>query len=396
MIGAMKANSSSRRNLNPSRADAKPTLARRVLQWWDRHRRSLPWRAEAGQPADPYIVWLSEILLQQTNVATATPYFERFLALWPRIEDLAAASLEEVMQAFAGLGYYSRARNLHRCAGEIAQRGGVFPRTEAELRGLPGVGAYTAAAIAAIAFGEPASPVDGNIARIMTRLHAMEAPIAKARSDIAKAAAALTPSDRPGDFAQALMDIGAMICTPRNPDCAACPMRSACAAAATGEPGAYPRKETRKQRPQRAGAAFLALQSDGRLLLRTRPPHGLLGGTVELPGTPWAPDYAPDAAASGAPFAAPWRLTPGTVEQAFTHFSLRLNVYFVCLAGDAPAHDGGFWVAQKELKRIAFSSVMRKAVAHGLDFARGEQMADENGPLNRRRNGLATKRRSSP
>lgn len=394
MIGAMKAGSNANANLNPYRADAKPSPARRVLEWWDRHRRSLPWRAEAGRLADPYVVWLSEILLQQTNVATATPYFGRFLALWPRVEALAAAPLEEVMQAFAGLGYYSRARNLHRCAGEIARRGGVFPRTETELRALPGVGAYTAAAIAAIAFGEPASPVDGNIARILARLHAMEAPIARSKGAIAKAAAALTPADRPGDFAQALMDIGAAICTPRNPDCPACPLQFVCAAAATGEPNAYPRKDPARQRPQRAGAAFLALQADGSLLLRTRPPHGLLGGTVELPGTPWSLDYTPDAAASGAPFEAPWRLTPGIVEQAFTHFSLRLNVYFVRLAGAAPAPRDGFWAAQKELEGLAFSSLMRKAVAHGLAFARGER--NDEAPLNKRRNGLSTKRRSSP
>jgi A/G-specific adenine glycosylase len=390
MIGAMKA------NLAPRGAPAQsPPLARAVLAWWDRHRRTLPWRAQAGRAADPYLVWLSEILLQQTTVQAVIPYFERFRTLWPRVEDLAAAPLEEVMRAFAGLGYYSRARNLHACAREIVRRGGVFPRGEADLRALPGIGAYTAAAVAAIAFDEPCSPVDGNIARIMTRLYAIEAPIAKARGAIAKAAAALTPRDRPGDFAQALMDIGATICAPRNPDCAVCPMRSACAAFAAGEPQAYPRKAIRKARPHRKGAAFFAQAADGSILLRTRPPRGLLGGTLELPGTPWSADYAADEAASGAPFPALWRLTPGLVEQVFTHFSLALNIYLVRLAGVPLAQDGCFWMARDEIEGAALSSLMRKAVAHGLSFADDEQTDRQTEPLNRRRNGLSTKTRSA-
>ncbi len=384
-------------SLNPRRPDAKPwETSRRVLDWWDRHRRSLPWRAAPGQPADPYRVWLSEILLQQTTVRTALPYFERFAALWPRVEDLAAASLDDVMRAFAGLGYYSRARNMHACAREIARRGGAFPQGEAELRALPGVGAYTAAAIAAIAFDRHASPVDGNIARIMTRLRAIDAPIARARGAIAAAAAALTPADRPGDFAQALMDIGATICLPRNPDCPACPLRPACAGAATGQPQAYPRKESRKARPQRRGAAFFAQASDGSILLRVRPPEGLLGGTVELPGTPWSVDFAPDEAESAAPFPAPWRLAPGPVEQAFTHFSLRLNVYVAHLPGKPPAHDGCFWVARREIARLALSSLMRKAVAHALMFARDGQDAPEARRVSTRRNGPSTKGPSWP
>ena len=390
MVGAMKF------SLDPHRPDAKPIeTSRRVLDWWDRHRRSFPWRAGPGEPADPYRVWLSEVLLQQTSAQTAIPYFERFATLWPRVEDLAAAPLEEVMRAFAGLGYYSRARNMHACAREIARRGGAFPQGEAELRALPGVGAYTAAAVAAIAFNRIASPVDGNIARIMTRLSAIDAPIAKARGAIAAAAAALTPADRPGDFAQALMDIGATICAPRNPDCPACPLRPACAGAATGQPQAYPRKERRKPRPRRQGAAFFAQASDGSILLRARPPEGLLGGTVELPGTPWSVDFAPDEAASGAPFPAPWRLAPGAVEQAFTHFSLRLSVYVACLPGNPPAHDGCFWVARQEIERAALSSVMRKAVAHALIFAR-RQETPEARRFSKRRNGPSTKRPSSP
>jgi A/G-specific adenine glycosylase len=357
-------------NLDSLASAAKPPqVARQVLAWWDRCRRTLPWRAKPGESADPYRVWLSEILLQQTTVQAVIPYFERFATLWPRVEDLAAAPLEEVMRAFAGLGYYSRARNMHACAQEVARRGGGFPAREAELRALPGIGAYTAAAVAAIAFNQAASPVDGNIARIMTRLYAIDAPIAKAGRAIAAAAAALTPADRPGDFAQALMDIGATVCTPRNPDCPGCPMQFACAAAASGEPQAYPRKAPRKTRPQRRGAAFLAQAANGAILLRTRPPEGLLGSTVELPGTPWSADFSADEAARGAPFPAAWRLTPGIVEQAFTHFLLQLNVYVVRLRDNPPAKDGCFWVALDALEGVAFSSVMRKAVAHGLKFA---------------------------
>ncbi len=315
--------------------------------------------------------------MQQTTVPAATPYFERFAARWPRVEDLAAASLEEVMRAFAGLGYYSRARNMHACAIEIARRGGAFPTTEASLRALPGIGAYTAAAIAAIAFDEQAAPVDGNIARIVARLEAIEPPIAKARGAIAKAAAALTPAERPGDFAQGLMDLGATICTPRNPDCPNCPLEGACAAAATGDPEAYPRKAPRKPRPHRRGAAFFAEGPDRRILLRTRPAKGLLGATVELPGTPWSADFAADEAARGAPFAARWRLTPGVVEQVFTHFSLALSVYVARLEGAPPLEDGCFWAAPHELEGTAFSSIMRKAVAHARRYISGEETAPQ-------------------
>ena len=251
------------------------------------HRRALPWRAAPGETPDPYRVWLSEVLLQQTTARAAAPYYQTFIAKWPRVEDLAAAPGEAVVSAFAGLGYYSRARNLHACASEIARRGGRFPSEEAELRALPGVGAYTAAAIAAIAFGRQTLPVDGNIARVLTRLLALEAPIAQAKGEIASAARALAPRRRAGDFAQALMDIGATICRPRNPDCASCPLAQDCAAFRTGAPEAYPRRGLAKAKPRRAGAVFFARRSDGAFLARRRPPHGLLASTVELPGTPW-------------------------------------------------------------------------------------------------------------
>jgi A/G-specific adenine glycosylase len=339
-------------------------IAARVLAWWDVARRELPWRAAPGETPDPYRVWLSEILLQQTTATAAAPYFERFVARWPRVEALAVASLDEVMAAFSGLGYYSRARNLHACAQEVARRGGRFPRSEAELRALPGVGAYTAAAVAAIAFDADAAPVDGNIARILARLHALETPVARARRAIGEAAAALTPAKRPGDFAQALMDIGALICRPRNPDCPACPLLSACAAARTGEPDAYPRRGAAKPKPLRLGAAFFARRADGAILARRRPPKGLLGGTLELPGGPWEAAERGEVASGHAPFAAAWRRLPGEVEQAFTHFTLRLTLYAADVGERAAETEGLIWIEPAKAEGAGFSSVMLKAIAH--------------------------------
>jgi A/G-specific adenine glycosylase len=338
-------------------------LARRLLAWWDAKRRDLPWRAAPGETPDPYRVWLSEVLLQQTTAAAAAPYYARFLQRWPRVEALAAASLDEVIEAFAGLGYYARARNLHACAQEIARRGGRFPDTEAGLRALPGVGAYTAAAVAAIAFGERAAAVDGNVARIMARLAALPTPPSKAHAAISAAAADLVPADRPGDFAQALMDLGATVCRPRNPDCAACPLSADCAAALAGEPESYPRRVVAKARPVRFGAAYFAFRRDGAFLARRRPPKGLLGATLELPGPPWR--TAEDGGASETrPFAAGWRRLPGEVEQVFTHFALRLSVYVAQIEAAPDEAAGLFWVAAADASGAGFSSVMSKAIAH--------------------------------
>jgi len=351
-------------SLAPRRAALKqPSLARRLLAWWDVHRRDLPWRAAPGETPDPYRVWLSEILLQQTTAAAVAPYYARFLARWPRVEALAAASLDEVIETFAGLGYYARARNLHACAEEIARRGGRFPETEAALRALPGVGAYTAAAVATIAFGEKAAAVDGNVARIMARVMALSTPWPQARTAIAAATAALVPADRPGDFAQALMDLGAMVCRPRNPACAACPLSADCAAALAGEPESYPRRAAAKTRPVRLGAAYFAFRRDGAFLARRRPPKGLLGATLELPGPAWR--TAEDGGASETrPFAARWRRLPGEVEQVFTHFVLRLSVQVAAIAA-MPADSGDlFWVFGSDANRAGFSSVMLKAIAH--------------------------------
>jgi A/G-specific adenine glycosylase len=346
-----------------SKAKRKAIVAR-TLAWWDRYRRTLPWRAEPGETPDPYRVWLSEVLLQQTTAQAATPYYQAFIAKWPKVEDLAAAPIEALMSAFAGLGYYSRARNLHACAKEITRRGRTFPSEEADLRALPGVGAYTAAAVAAIAFGRQTAPVDGNIARILARLLAVEKPIARARGELAVAARALAPSRRAGDFAQALMDIGATLCRPRNPACASCPLARDCAAFRAGAPEAYPRRAEPKAKPRRQGAVFFARRSDGAFLARRRPAHGLLASTIELPGTPWTNKGPNGELANAAPVAARWRRLPGEVEQIFTHFALSLTVYAADFEGGAPG--GCFWVAPNAVASAGFSSMMRKAVEHAL------------------------------
>lgn len=345
--------------------DDRAKIRAALLAWYDDHARVLPWRARPGTRADPYRVWLSEIMLQQTTVAHATPYFLAFTRRWPRVSDLAAAPDAEVMAAWAGLGYYARARNLLACARVVTgSHGGEFPADEAALRILPGVGAYTAAAIAAIAFGRQTAPVDGNIARVLARLIALEQPIARARGELAAAARALAPSQRAGDFAQALMDIGATLCRPRNPDCGSCPLVPDCAAFRAGTPEAYPRRAEAKARPRRQGAVFFARRSDGAFLARRRPPHGLLASTLELPGTPWTNNGPNGGFAGAAPVIARWRRLPGEVEQVFTHFALRLTVYAAEFEGGAPA--GCFWVAPDAVGAAGFSTMMRKAVEHAL------------------------------
>ena len=275
---------------------AHSTLAAKTLAWFDRHRRELPWRATPGETADPYRVWLSEILLQQTTTAGAAPYYREFLRRWPDVAALAAAPIDEVMSAFAGLGYYSRARNLHACAKAVAAAGGAFPSDEAALRALPGVGPYTAAAVAAIAFDRPATPVDGNIARIVSRLAGFSTPIAANRRAIEAFARTMTPARRAGDFAQALMDIGATICRPEGAGLPGLSAREDCRAAASGDPEAYPGRAAKKPRPEKVGAAFFAVRPNGAFLARRRPPKGLLGGTMELPGGPWRPAISPTSA----------------------------------------------------------------------------------------------------
>jgi len=265
-------------------APARPAL---LLDWYDRHRRALPWRPPAGERADPYRVWLSEIMLQQTGVKTVGPYFEKFLARWPDVEALGRASLDDVLRMWAGLGYYSRARNLHACAlAVLRDHGGVFPDTEEGLRSLPGIGPYTAAAIAAIAFGRRAMPVDGNIERVVSRLFAVEEPLPQAKPLIQELATTLLGASRAGDSAQALMDLGASICTPKKPACSLCPLNDHCAARARGDQEAFPRKAPKKTGALRRGAAFVVTRGD-ELLVRTRPEKGLLSGMTEVPTSGW-------------------------------------------------------------------------------------------------------------
>ncbi len=352
---------------------AKPdprSVAEAVLAWYDVAARALPWRQPPGIRPDPYAVWLSEIMLQQTTVKAVIPYFRKFLALWPGIADLAAADLNQVLAAWAGLGYYSRPRNLHACARAVVERhGGRFPPDEAELLALPGIGAYTAAAIASIAFDRPATAVDGNIERVVARLFAVTEPLPGAKPEIKRLAASLTPRERPGDFTQGMMDLGAGLCSPRSPSCMVCPVSAYCAAYERGIAAAIPAKAPKKERPVRYGAAFVAQRSDGAVLLRRRPPKGLLGGMLEVPSTPWtetAPD--PDALPAAAPFAAEWRRLTGTVGHTFTHFHLELEVYAAALPGNGEAPNGCTWYAAADLPHEALPSVMRKVLAHALDL----------------------------
>ncbi|MGB6907115.1 MAG: A/G-specific adenine glycosylase, partial [Methyloceanibacter sp.] len=262
--------------------------AQALLAWYERARRDLPWRAAPGVTPDPYAVWLSEIMLQQTTVKAVAPRYADFLRRWPDVNALARAELDEVLAVWAGLGYYARARNLHACARAVVERfGGRLPETEAELRTLPGIGGYTAAAIAAIAFGRSATPVDGNIERVVARLFAVTTPLPAAKPEIKALAQSLTPLSRAGDFAQALMDLGTMICTPRRPACGLCPLRPGCAGLAQGLAEVLPYRGEKAERPLRRGAAFVVLRQDGAVLLRQRPLKGLLGGMLEPPSSPW-------------------------------------------------------------------------------------------------------------
>jgi len=351
------------RATNPAKPPAASATA--LLAWYDRHRRRLPWRAENGETPDPYRVWLSEIMLQQTTVKAVAPYYARFLERWPTVADLAAESLADVLKLWAGLGYYARARNLHACARAILEKhGGRFPDTEAELLALPGIGAYTAAAVAAIAFDRKATPVDGNIERVVARLHAVEEPLPAAKPRIRALAATLTPERRPGDFAQAMMDLGATICTPKKPACALCPFSEPCIARRRGDAETFPRRSPKAEGRLRRGAAFVVTRGDGALLVRTRPDTGLLAKMTEVPTTQWSHDF--DDAAAQAPIRANWQRMPGVVTHTFTHFPLELVVYRARVATSARPPDGMRWIAASEIEGEAFPNVMRNVIAHAL------------------------------
>jgi A/G-specific adenine glycosylase len=341
-------------------------IGKKLLRWYDRHRRDLPWRARPGERPDPYAVWLSEVMLQQTTVAAVGAYFVKFKKLWPTVEDLAEAPVEAVMQAWAGLGYYSRARNLFACARKIvAEHGGIFPSDEAELRRLPGVGPYTAAAIAAIAFDRPAIVVDGNVERVMARLRALETPLPAARKAIPALVAEIAPGARPGDFAQAMMDLGATVCTLRNPACALCPLSADCVARRMGAAEKFPARAPRKPRPLRHGAVFYLRRADGAVLTRTRPPRGLLGGMEEFFGTDWGDAPAGEVLS---PMPGVELALAGEIDHVFTHFTLKLKVY----VGEAPrgkrTPEGGRWRGAQDMAAAALPSVMRKAEAQARKF----------------------------
>jgi A/G-specific adenine glycosylase len=353
-------------------SDPGTTHAEKLLSWYDRHHRELPWRvspaaAKAGKRADPYHVWLSEVMLQQTTVQAVKPYFEKFLARWPKVTDLAAAPSEDVMAAWAGLGYYARARNLKKCAEAVAsEHGGVFPDTEDGLRALPGIGDYTSAAVAAIAFNRPSAVMDGNVERVISRLFAIDAPLPGSKPAMKAKVAALTPTDRPGDFAQAMMDLGATICTPKRPACALCPFRDNCLALAEHDPERFPVKAAKKAKPVRYGAAFVAVTDDGEILLRRRIESGLLGGMTEVPTTDWTARMDGGTTPDHAPFAGDWQPS-GTIVHVFTHFELRLSVFRIRTV--AQAINGGWWEPVTNLEQQALPTVMKKAITAAIPLA---------------------------
>lgn len=344
-----------------------------LLDWYDRHHRELPWRTTPGEQAngrraDPYHVWLSEIMLQQTTVQAVKPYFQSFLQQWPSVAALAGAPVDDIMKAWAGLGYYSRARNLKKCADiVVSEHAGRFPDTEAALKTLPGIGDYTAAAIVAIAFDRHAAVVDGNIERVISRLQMIDEPVRAVKAQIRAIMADLTPSDRPGDFAQAMMDLGATICTPKRPTCSLCPIGAGCKAFRESDPERYPVKPPKRKKPVRRGAAYVAVAPDGAVLLRRREEKGLLAGMSEVPTSGWTARQDGGLGPEHAPFEAEWRST-GSIAHVFTHFELRLDVYRADVASREPPTDG-WWVPQDNLSGEALPTVMKKAIATAIGTA---------------------------
>lgn len=355
-------------------------LRARLLDWYDRCGRTLPWRirpedrARGAQP-DPYRVWLSEIMLQQTTVAAVKPYYDTFLRLFPDVKALAAAPQERVLEAWAGLGYYARARNLHACARVVAApdgpHGGRFPETEEALRALPGVGVYTAAAIAAVCSDQPTNVVDGNVERVIARVFAVDQPLPKAKPLLRDLAALLCDSalpgfERPGDYAQALMDLGATVCAPRSPDCSACPWSQACAARAQGDPQRYPLKTPKAPKPHRHGVSFVLLRDDA-VWLRRRPAKGLLAAMAEPPGTTWRDAaWSMEEAGAAAPKDCAWRRAPTPVRHVFTHFTLELEIWAAAAPEGWSGEDDGWWAPVATLENAGLPTVMRKAVEAGL------------------------------
>ncbi|MES2471960.1 MAG: A/G-specific adenine glycosylase [Pseudomonadota bacterium] len=350
----------------PTSKTKQSDLSARLLAWYDVHRRVLPWRAPAGKRGDPYRIWLSEIMLQQTTVQAVGAYYRKFLTLWPDVKALAAAKQDDVLAAWAGLGYYARARNLHAAAKVVAnEMGGKFPRTAESLRVLPGVGGYTSGAIAAIAYDERQAAMDANAERVIARLYAVDTPMPKAKTELHALCSALVP-DRAGDFAQALMDLGSAICTPKRPACPNCPWSPDCKARKLGIQEQLPVKAPKMVRPLRRGAAFVARDRSGAVLLVKRPDKGLLASMLEPPLGPWEENFPSSARAlKQAPFEAAWKKRPGIVRHGFTHFELETEVY-VAEFSKRPKFEGR-WVASDKLREVELPTVMRKIVEHALD-----------------------------
>ena len=348
----------------PAIAAPVPALRDALLAWYDRARRDLPWRALPGAAADPWAVLVSELMLQQTTVATVRARFAPFLDRFPTLASLAAAPLDDVLHAWQGLGYYRRARALHACARAVVERhGGLLPLELEALLALPGIGPYTAAAVAAIAGRREAVPVDANVERVLARMTALAVPLPSARPRLRAVAAGLAAPDRPGDFAQALMELGALVCTPRRPACLACPWRAWCRAAAEGAPELYPNRPARKERPARFAVAFLLERADGAILFRRRADAGLLAGMVELPGTPWLEDAAAAAAAAAGALPEAVTLEPlaGSVRHLFTHLDLTVTL----ARGRVAAARDGLWVPPDRFATLALPTLTKKLLRHG-------------------------------
>ncbi|MGE0109553.1 MAG: A/G-specific adenine glycosylase [Bdellovibrionales bacterium] len=332
-----------------------------LLKWYEQYHRDLPWRAALGAQPNPYHVWLSEIMLQQTIVVTVKPYFEKFINQWPCLEDLAQANIEDILRFWAGLGYYRRAHLLHKCAGEVmALHGGRFPEDEAALLQLSGIGPYTAAAITAIAFGKRANVVDGNVERVMARLFTVQEALPKAKPILKRHAASMLPSERYGDYAQALMDLGAMICTPRSPKCDLCPWKRMCQAHKEGHAEAYPHRAPQKKKPHRKATAFVLLDPKERVLLRKRDEKGLLAGMTAVPMSVW--EEAHRFSFDEAPLEADWHWVKGRVRHVFTHFELEVRV--AVASYNRTRKIKGRWVASSALADEALPSLMRKILKH--------------------------------
>lgn len=350
---------------------SKADFSHDLLAWYDRHARQLPWRVPPTESKtdvlpDPYHVWLSEIMLQQTQVATVREYYLKFLSLWPSVDDLAHADTEDVMKAWAGLGYYSRARNLKKCAEIVSNEfGGMFPSSFDGLKQLPGIGDYTAAAISAIAFRQPAAVVDGNIERVITRQYSIPDPLPKAKGQVRDLVGDLLPSERPGDFAQAMMDLGASLCSPKRPACSLCPVSNSCSAHSAGNPETFPVKLPKAEKPLRRGAAFVIINAEDHVFLQKRADTGLLGGMSEIPGTTWTSRQDGLTGEEALPFFADWK-RHGIAKHTFTHFHLELEVWQVSVSKSEKPFDGGWWVSQNDLASEALPTVMKKAIAVAL------------------------------